>query len=156
MLIDMHIHTKRGSSCSVLHTKDLVKEAVALHLDAVCITDHNTTKVVDRVKKAGKEYGLLVLGGIEVRCLEGDVLAFGLEQSPRPRIQARELLKLVQSIGGATVVAHPFRTSAPSLLKKVYEITGFDALEILNGNSSPDENWKAEQAAKRLGLPGTG
>lgn len=127
-----------------------------MHLDAVCVTDHNTTKVVERVKERGKEFGLLVLGGAEVRCREGDILVFGLQESPPPGILAQSLVKFVHFWGGVAIPAHPFRTSAPSLGKKICEIDGLDAIEVLNGNSNSEENRMALVAAQKLGLPGTG
>jgi predicted metal-dependent phosphoesterase TrpH len=156
MLIDLHIHTRRGSFCSRLGTKDLVRQAKEMHLDAVCVTDHNTTKAVENVKRIGKEQGLLVLGGIEVRCLEGDVLVFGLMKSPHSGIMAKDLVELVHQVGGAAIPAHPFRSSAPSLGERIFEIPGFDAVEVLNGNSTDEENRMAMEAAQRLRLPGTG
>lgn len=156
MLIDLHIHTRRGSSCSVLHTKDLIRRAKEIHLDAVCITDHNTTKAVERVKKIGTEQGLLVMGGIEVRCREGDILVFGLENSPHSGIMAQDLADLVHHEGGVVIPAHPFRSSAPSLGSMVFEVHGFDAIEVLNGNSNDDENRTAREASQKLCLPGTG
>jgi predicted metal-dependent phosphoesterase TrpH len=156
MLIDLHIHMKRGSLCSRLRTKDLVSRALEMHLDAVCVTDHNTTMAVEHVKRIGKEQGLLVLGGIEVRCLEGDVLVFGLLKSPHSGIMAKDLVELVHQVGGVAIPAHPFRSSAPSLGKSMFEIQGFDAIEVLNGNSTDEENRMALEAAQRRGLPGTG
>jgi predicted metal-dependent phosphoesterase TrpH len=156
MLIDLHIHTRRGSRCSVLHTKDLVRQAKEMHLDAVCITDHNTANAVERVRKIGKENGLIVIGGMEVRCQEGDVLAFGLQEPPAHRITAKDLIEQVRRVGGASVVAHPFRASAPSLGRKIFEVQGFDAIEVLNGNSAAEENRMAQEAAQKLQLPGTG
>ncbi|HSD58926.1 MAG TPA: PHP domain-containing protein [Methanotrichaceae archaeon] len=156
MLIDLHIHTRRGSRCSVLHTKDLVKQAKKMHLDAVCITDHNTAKAVERVRSIGKEQGLIVLGGMEVRCQEGDVLAFGLQEPPAHKITAKDLLEQVKRVGGALIVAHPFRASASSLGRKIFEVQGFDAIEVLNGNSTVEENRMAQEAAQKLQLPGTG
>jgi predicted metal-dependent phosphoesterase TrpH len=156
MLIDLHIHTRRGSRCSVLHTRDLVKQAKEMHLDAVCITDHNTAKAVERVKKIGRENELIVIGGMEVRCLEGDVLAFGLQEPPMHKITAKDLIEQVKRVGGASIVAHPFRASAPSLGRKIFEVQGFDAIEVLNGNSTVEENRMALEAAQKLQLPGTG
>lgn len=156
MIIDLHIHTRHGSGCSVLHTRDLVDRAKKMHLDAVCITDHNTAKAVERVRKVGQEKGLLVLGGMEVRCQEGDVLVFGLQEPPACMIAARDLLELIKRDGGASIVAHPFRCSAPSLGRKIFEIQGFDAIEVLNGNSSAEENKVAQEVAQKLQLPGTG
>lgn len=156
MLIDLHTHTRRGSSCSALHTKDLIRRAKEIHLDAVCITDHNTTKAVERAKRIGKEQSLLVLGGIEVRSREGDVLVFGLENSPRSGIAAQDLAYLVHQAGGVLIPAHPFRSSAPSLGSMVFEVHHFDAIEVLNGNSNDEENRTALEAAQKLCLPGTG
>lgn len=156
MLIDLHIHTRLGSTCSGLHTKDLVRRAKEMHLDAICITDHNTAKAVERVKNVGKENGLVVLGGMEVRSREGDILVFGLHEPPACMIAAKDLLELVKRDGGASIVSHPFRCSAPSLGRKIFEIQGFDAIEVLNGNSSAEENRAAQDAAQKLQLPGTG
>lgn len=99
MLIDLHIHTKRGSRCSSLDSKELVKQAKKMRLDAVCITDHNTFEAVQVTKEAGKEEGLLVFGGMEVRCREGDILTFGLQEPPKSGIPASELLEIVKSSG---------------------------------------------------------
>jgi predicted metal-dependent phosphoesterase TrpH len=140
----------------VLHTKDLVKQAKKMNLDAVCITDHNTAKAVERVRSIGKEQGLIVIGGMEVRCQEGDVLAFGLQEPPTHKITAKDLLEQVKRVGGASIVAHPFRASAPSLGRKIFEVQGFDAIEVLNGNSTVEENRMAQDAAQKLQLPGTG
>lgn len=156
MLIDLHIHTKQGSRCSSLDTEDLIKQAKKMHLDAVCITDHNTSRAVEMVRKVGKEHRLLVFGGMEVRCREGDILTFGLQEPPKSGIAALDLLELVRKSGGAAIVAHPFRASAPSLGRKICQFSGFDALEVLNGNSSDRENKMAWDAAQKLHLPGTG
>lgn len=156
MLIDLHIHHRRGSHCSSLHTKDLVKQAKKMNLDAVCITDHNTMTAVERVKKVGKQYGLIVLGGMEVKCHEGDVLAFGLWTPPPQGIMAQDLVDRVHKERGVVIIAHPFRSSALSLREKIFEIHGIDAIEVLNGNSSPEENQTALEASKKLNLPGTG
>ncbi len=127
-----------------------------MHLDAVCITDHNTAKAVERVRAIGKEQGLIVFGGMEVRCLEGDVLAFGLQEPPAHKVAAKDLLEQVKRDGGALIVAHPFRASAPSLGTKIFEVQGFDAIEVLNGNSTDEENRMAQEAAQTLQLPATG
>jgi predicted metal-dependent phosphoesterase TrpH len=114
-----HPH-KQGSRCNSLDTKDLVKQAKKMHLDAVCITDHNTARAVEMVRTVGKEHGLLVFGGMEVRCREGDVLTFGLHEPPGSGIAVLDLLELIQKFGGAAIVAHPFRASAPSLGRKIW------------------------------------
>lgn len=156
MLIDIHTHTSIGSRCSILHPKDLIITAKRRGIEAVCITDHDTTKAVKLCKEIGREYGFLVLGGMEVRCEEGDILTFGLWEKPPGKIRVQELIELVHDVGGVVIPAHPFRTEAPSLGNRIWEVRGFDAIEVLNGNASDYQNELARKAALKLDLPGTG
>jgi PHP family Zn ribbon phosphoesterase len=93
---------------------------------------------------------------MEVRCREGDILVFGLGETPFQGITAQELVDQVHKEGGVVIPAHPFRSSAPSLGKNIFEIRGLDAIEVLNGNSSDQENQAAYEAAQELHLPCTG
>ncbi len=156
MLIDIHTHTFIGSDCSILHPEDLIVTAKERGIEAVCITDHDTTRAVKICKELGRNYDFLVLGGMEVRCKEGDVLTFGLWTRPPGTITVQELIELVHDVGGVVIPAHPFRTEAPSLRDKIWEVRGFDAIEILNGNASDYQNELARDAALKLDLPGTG
>lgn len=156
MLIDIHIHTSIGSHCSILHPEDLIAAAKERGIEAVCITDHDTTRAVKICKEIGRKYDFLVLGGMEVRCEEGDILTFGLWERPPGEIKVQELIDLVHDAGGVAIPAHPFRTEAPSLGDKIWEVRGFDAIEILNGNASDYQNELARNAALKLNLPGTG
>lgn len=156
MLIDIHTHTSIGSHCSILHPEDLISVAKRRGLDAVCITDHDTTRAVHICKQIAEKYNFLVLGGMEVRCKEGDVLTFGLPERPLGKIDVLELIDLVHDVGGVVIAAHPFRTEAPSLGDKIWEVRGFDAVEIFNGNANPYQNELAREAALKLKLPGIG
>jgi predicted metal-dependent phosphoesterase TrpH len=69
------------------------------------------------------------------------------------------VLKLMEKVhrkNGVMIPAHPFRTSAPSLGSKVFDVQGFDGLEVLNGNASEEQNQMAKEAALKLNLPGMG
>jgi predicted metal-dependent phosphoesterase TrpH len=156
MLIDLHTHTSPASPCSILSPEDLILMAKERGIDAVCITDHDTTEAVQTCKDMGQRYGLLVFGGMEVRCVEGDILTFGLWERPAGRVFVQELVAFVNSLGGVTIPAHPFRIEAPSLGNKVWEVRGFDAIEVLNGNASDYQNQLACKAAMKLNLYGTG
>jgi predicted metal-dependent phosphoesterase TrpH len=52
-----------------------------------------------------------------------------------------------------SIVAHPYREYGMGDLAKNYKI---DAIEILNGGSSPSANKSAQELAKQMGLPGVG
>ena len=60
--------------------------------------------------------------------------------------------KEAKSIGAVTVAAHPFREFGLGNLARNYK---FDAVEVLNGNSSAAENNEAKALAQSMGLPGT-
>jgi predicted metal-dependent phosphoesterase TrpH len=57
-----------------------------------------------------------------------------------------------KSIGGVSIVAHPFRTYGMGERARNYKV---DAIEVLNGGSSQTANNDAKELAKSLGLPGT-
>jgi len=90
---------------------------------------------------------------VEVRCQEGDILIFGPWDSSLIGSSALNTLNLVHRNNGVIIPAHPFRRSAPSLGNKVFDIHGFDGIEVLNGNSSDEQNRMAKEAALKLNLP---
>ncbi|MEK7274293.1 MAG: PHP domain-containing protein [Candidatus Desantisbacteria bacterium] len=156
MLIDMHVHTVLGSPCSVIEIDDVIKMAKRVKLDAVCITDHHSRSAVEIAKERASEHNLLILGGMEIRCLEGDVITFGFPESVNEGIPLTELIPWVHSMGGVVIAAHPFRSGAPSIGNKLYEIKGIDAIEVLNGNSSEEMNILSWLASLKLSIPGVG
>ncbi|MBI4753684.1 PHP domain-containing protein [Candidatus Desantisbacteria bacterium] len=156
MLIDLHIHTVLGSPCSVIEINDIIKMAKRVKLDGVCITDHHSRKAIELMKEKAAGHNLLILGGMEVRSLEGDVLTFGFSESVKEGIPLAELIPWVHSLNGVVIAAHPFRSGAPSMGNKIYEIKDIDAIEVLNGNSSEDMNILSWLASLKLGIPGVG
>lgn len=156
MIIDLHIHTLLGSPCSIIGVDDLIRRALTLNLNGICITDHDSIAAVEAVKKKASGKDLVVLGGMEVRCKEGDVIVFGFNQPLNEPISVVDLIKLVHNQDGVIIPVHPFRPGVLSLGKLVYEIKGFDAIETLNGNSPQEINILAGLASLRLGLPGIG
>ncbi len=156
MLIDIHVHTVLGSKCSVIEIDDIIKMAKRVKLDGVCITDHHSRSAVEIAKERAAEHNLLIIGGMEIRCLEGDMLAFGFSEFCREGIPLAELIPWVHSLGGVVIAAHPFRSGAPSIGNKLYEIKGIDAIEVLNGNSSEEMNILSWLASLKLCVPGVG
>lgn len=156
VIIDLHIHTLIGSSCSVIEIDELIKRALSLNIDGICITDHDSMFAVETVKQKAAGKNLVVLGGMEVRCLEGDVLVFGFKEILKEKISVIDLIPNVHNQGGIVIPVHPFRIEAPSIGKLIYELKDVDAIEILNGNSSEETNISAWLASLKLGIPGVG
>jgi predicted metal-dependent phosphoesterase TrpH len=132
MVIDLHIHTLMGSHCSIIEIPDLIKQAKRLKLDGICITDHNNTAGIWLSKKLGYEEGIKVFGGIEVRTKEGDVIVFSKDiDKIKVPVGIIDLISWVHEREGVLIPVHPFRKGVSSLGNKLYEISGFDAIEVL-------------------------
>jgi len=157
MIIDLHIHTLVGSLCSIIEIHDLINQAKKLKLDGICITDHDSTAGIWQAKKIGEEEGIKVFGGSEISTRQGHVIVFSkdIDEIKIP-IHVIDLISWVHSKGGVIIPVHPFRKGVPCLYNKLYEISGFDAIEVLNGNCSQDINIISWLASLKLGIPGVG
>jgi hypothetical protein len=172
MIIDLHVHTVRGSHCSVLSPSDLVKYASGLGLDGVCITEHNTMWDIGEMKELACEHGFRLFQGIEVNTDMGHVLAFGLPGYISGISKAETLRRVVDEHGGAMVLAHPFRSDISSYYSFSYYRTNpsltleeacdrpifqlVDAMEVANGGATKDEFDFTLEACRRMGIRGTG
>lgn len=162
MFIDLHVHTNRYSTCSILSPEEMLKVANLLKLDGLVIVEHGVIwdkSEVAALKQHPEAGNLIVLRGQEIRTyhngrLEGDILVFGIERSIDRQLSAAELIKEVHGKGGVTIAAHPYRW-AFGLGDKVQKLD-LDAIEILNSNTTPDEMQKAQKAQETLHLAGTG
>ncbi len=152
MIIDLHIHTYAGSSCSVLPPDELIMRAKELGLDGVCVTEHNN--FIGK-RFTGRYDDLVVFSGVEIRSIEGDILVYGLDEIPFG--SAQEIIDSSKEQGAAVFIAHPFR-SPPfiSIGDAIYRLKDFDGIEILNGNCTKEENQEAQNAMKSLHCLGIG
>ena len=96
--------------------------------------------------------GFPVFVGIEYFSLQGDIVAFGIDEYPRERIPAQEFIDLVKAQGGVCFAAHPFRNNNRGLEEHLREVRGLDGLEVLNGSTSPEACMTAARYARELGL----
>lgn len=69
--VDLHLHTCL-SPCGSLEMSPLqiVETALERGLDAIAVTDHNSTLQCPEIRALGKEYGLVVFAGAEVTTRE--------------------------------------------------------------------------------------
>jgi predicted metal-dependent phosphoesterase TrpH len=163
--IDLHVHTIRGSDCSVLTPEDLVERAAQIGLDGVCITEHDHVWRSSELEDLASKKGVLLFFGIEVNTEFGEVLAFGPEEYAEGFHGVSNLRRAVDERGGVIIAAHPFRqvfspfysntgTVRPSIEQaKDWPIMKIvDSLEIINGASTEEETEFARSVAKELGL----
>lgn len=172
-IIDMHLHTLRGASDSMLDPDDLIAEALRVGLSGVNITEHDRMwESWDLGPFRKKHTNIFVSNGMEVSTDMGHILAIGLK-GYAPGIRRLEKLREVANEQGAfLVVAHPFRhffdpvhfkregkepfNLTPEEAAKLPVFQLVDGIEVLNGCNTPRENYFALQVAKALGKPGTG
>jgi predicted metal-dependent phosphoesterase TrpH len=150
---DFHIHTIYSAD-SVIQPKTLVDMLVAhSFLKVVAITDHDTVRGCRAIVELASAYSdVLVIPGVEISTEQGDLLVLGTEELPSHPWTPEVVVDFAKSVGGVSIVAHPFRTYGMGELSRKYK---FDAIEVLNGGSSQEENNKAKDLANSLDLPGT-
>ena len=79
-IIDMHLHTTRGASDSMLDPDDLIAEARRVGLTGVNITEHDRMwESWDLSPFRKKHEGIFVSNGMEVSTDMGHILAVGLK-----------------------------------------------------------------------------
>jgi predicted metal-dependent phosphoesterase TrpH len=168
MVIDIHTHSYPASSCSSVSEDRLIEEAKRIGLDGICLTDHNYVWNPDRVKELSQKHGFLVLRGNEITTDQGHMLVFGLDANIREKgiVKLDELQREVEKADGFMIVVHPFRgflifgvEQLGLNLEKAMERPLFkyvDAVEVMNGKVTKEENDFASEVASGLGLPGIG
>lgn len=153
MIIDLHFHTLQYSPCSYIDIEEGIKYAKDIGLDGICITDHDSNEANIYAKELEKKYGLMIVVGTEILTYEGDILCFGINEVPKTKIHAQELIDLVSSQGGVTISAHPFRNNGRGMGELIADVKGLSAVETFNGNTSSENNLKAYSIASKLSIP---
>ena len=114
--IDLHIHSSRYSSCSVLSPNQLCQVALDRGLNAVAITEHHHQWSKEEIAALQARYPALKLyAGVEISCTDGhDYVVLGMDAGayhPHP-MSYDKLWRLLDAHPGAFVfIAHCFRFS---------------------------------------------
>jgi len=135
MKIDFHVHTNR--SVDAVHSpREMVKMAKKTGLDAIAITDHTRLFPPREAKRFTREFGLVVLSGIEGGniAVQKHWIALGISQEI-PKIRIDDILTSIRQENGVSIAPHPHTR----LGFGDYAELGFDAVESLNG-SEPGSN----------------
>lgn len=152
MFIDTHMHCLEGSPDSFIKVSELVEKAKKMGLDAICITDHDNNKVREYALEYSQRSHFKIFVGVEILTYEGDIVVFGLHELPKEKMHAQELIDLVNTNGGVTIAAHPFRENNRGCGKYLKELKGLTAVEVFNGSTKAYNNLYAFATAVELGL----
>ena len=172
-IIDMHLHTTKGASDSMLNPDDLIAEATRVGLTGVNITEHDRMwETWDLSPFRKKHDHIFVNNGMEVSTDMGHILAIGLKGYQGGIRRLEKLREVADEQGAFLVVAHQFRHFFDPVHfkregKEPFKLSPEEAsqlpvfqlvhgIEVLNGCNTPRENYFALQVAKILGKPGTG
>lgn len=71
--VDLHVHTP-ASGCFIepdVTPEDIVRQALAVGMDAIAITDHNSAEMVDAIKEAASSTELTIFPGVEITVQPG-------------------------------------------------------------------------------------
>jgi len=152
ILIDLHVHTDI-SPCGHQSLRDCLQRAQEIGLEVVCITDHFSTEAACELKSLPFKRPKVFVG-MEYSVREGDFLLFAPDKVPYlpPGLSAEEVFSEIHHLKGLVIWAHPFRWGRiPD--ERLLEKGLVDAIEVLNGRTSPVENEKARAFAQAFGLP---
>lgn len=156
MIVDLHMHERTHSSDSFLSLETMVTIAQEKGLDGICITDHDSLGLKETAESYSEQTGFPIFVGVEYYSLQGDIVAFGIDQLPQGRIDAQDFINLVKGSGGICFSAHPFRNNKRGLEENLTLVKGLDGIEVLNASTSPEANKKAYEYANTLGLQPVG
>ncbi len=87
--VDLHVHTPK-SMCYSDHSvtpEQIVKAAMAIGLEAIAITDHNTAEAINDIRQIASKKNLFVFPGIELSTKSGHVIAIFELDTPVKRLQ---------------------------------------------------------------------
>jgi predicted metal-dependent phosphoesterase TrpH len=152
MIIDMHIHEMNGSLDSRLSIEAAIQEAEEKNIDGLCFTDHDSLYLKKHIKEYQKRTNILLIVGVEIYTLDGDLLCYGIDELPKERMSAKETINFVHKRGGVCIAAHPYRNNNRGLKDKIIDLENLDAIEVLNGRTLPLNNNIAYQKSKQKNL----
>lgn len=172
-IMDMHLHTTKGASDSMLDPDELMAEARRVGLTGVNITEHDRMwESWDLAAYRRRHPDIFVSNGMEVSTDMGHIIAIGLRGYESGIRRLERLRQVADEQGAFLIVAHPFRhffdpvhhrregrepfRLSPEEAARLPVFQLVDAIEVLNGCNTPKENYFALQVAKILGKPGAG
>ncbi len=155
MLVELHCHSNFSDGKASI--EEILKYAKSIGLGAIAITDHDTGKGSDAALKLAKNYGIIVIPGIEIKCrdrendITGEVIALGTNTAFTGDIPS--VADKIHAAGGMAVAAHPFGGMWNPVFRNKEMIKEVDAVEVMNAAALPWRNNRARQAAERYKKP---
>jgi len=104
--VDLHIHTAYSDGTGTI--REILVAAKKAGLDAIAITDHNTSKGYFIARRIAEN--LIVIPGFEATTSAGHIIVLGVVVKKSDRklvLPYEELIERIEELGGVTILAHP-------------------------------------------------
>jgi predicted metal-dependent phosphoesterase TrpH len=148
MRLDLHIHSTHSPDGTV-SPRDILKIAKKRKLGGVAITDHNSLKGSFEARSLAKEFGLVVVRGVEISTDIGHVLAYAIDEEIPRDLSVEETVARVRKVGGFASIAHPYRWWS-GVGERATVRSKPDAVEVMNAGSTGMHNRMAMRLSKRM------
>lgn len=154
--VDLHLHTRFSFDASI--NPRYVADSLNAHpvIKGVAITDHNTLEGYLHVRRFAAAYpGVVIIPGVEVGTTLGDVIVLGVLEKPAYWASLESAIDFAKARNGVLIVPHPYRGGGIRDAARKIPV-GLGAIEVMNPDSSEEENRLSESLAKMTNLPGVG
>ncbi|GKX29243.1 histidinol-phosphatase [Vallitalea longa] len=153
MKIDLHVHAKERSACSIASEKEHIESAIRFGLDGLVFTDHNKISSEEHIADLNKKYSpFRIYSGIEITIKDKgeDILVIGINDSilEEKNWSYEELYTYVKKNSGFIALAHPYRYKDHVNVDIENYIP--DAIEIHSTNIGKDDEQNIKKLAKKL------
>jgi predicted metal-dependent phosphoesterase TrpH len=137
VIADPHCHTT--ASDGMVSPAELVKSAVAAHLDLIAVTDHDTMASVKETQKLGAEAGVIVVAGQEITTrwpAQTHIMGWFLDKPVKRGMSLEDTVGAIHDQGGLAIVPHPFMpvyfgSIQPDMLRRLIEKHPVDGIEMV-------------------------
>jgi len=161
LTVQLHMHTteSRGTRIvtdSIINPKQAVDIAKKNGINAIAITEHNTTSTYSKIKDYAEKNGILLIKGIEINTIDGHLIGLDVDLDIEKKVSrfmtALETKDLIKDFGGEVYIPHTFDIRNAGIGVKIKEINGI--VEVFNPlNIFKFEDKYADFVAKKLSRP---
>ena len=149
--VDLHSHTIYSKD-SITKTANQLKQARAVGLNKLAITEHNRLDGALAAKALDPD---LIIVGEEIRTTHGEIIAYFVSEEVPRGLSPQETIARLRDQGAVISIPHPLdslRSSAMGREMVLTVINDVDALEVLNARClRADDNASAAQLATDYG-----
>jgi len=137
MRADPHCHTL--ASDGMVAPAELVAAAIEAGLDLIAVTDHDTMRSVEEVRRRGEEAGLRVVAGEEITTRwpgQTHVMGWYLEKPVRSGMSLEDTVGAIRDQGALAIIPHPFMpvyfgSIQPGMLRRLLDRHHVDGIEMM-------------------------